>query len=101
LSDGYEGPVRIIGSDGILLTTGVASLEPAPEVGSWKGMVQTLRGTAVAGKALVVAIEIPGDGRGRAQLLPGGESGDRAYSRVKGLDGPWPFSVEPAGEKVG
>lgn len=101
MSDGYEGPVRIIGSDGVLLTTGVANLERDPDVGSWKGIIQTLRGTAVAGKALVVEIEVPGAGRGRAQLLPGGESGDRAYSRVKGLDGPWPFSVEPVDEKVG
>lgn len=89
--DGYQGPVRILGSDGIFLTTGAAELEADPEVGSWKGMLQTLRGTAVAGKALVVEIEIPDGGRGRAQLTPAGESGERYYAKVTGLGGGWPF----------
>lgn len=88
---GYEGPVRILGGDGVLLTTGAANLEPDPEHGGWMGVVQTLRGTAVAGKALVVEIEIPGDGRGRAQLTPLGEVGDRAQSTVTGF-GAWPFT---------
>lgn len=90
MADGYTGPVRISGQDGVLLTTGAAALESDPDMGSWKGVVQTLRGTAVAGKALVVHIEIPDGGRGRAQLTPDGESGDRATSRVVGLGAP-PF----------
>lgn len=88
----YRGPVRILGSDGVFLTTGSAELEEDPEMGSWKGMLQTLRGTAVAGKALVVELEIPGGDRGRAQLTPVGESEDRYYSKVTGLAGNWPFS---------
>jgi hypothetical protein len=52
--------------------------------------VQTLRGTAVAGKALVVELEIPGGGRGRAQLTPQGEVGEKATSAVTGLGNP-PF----------
>lgn len=88
--DGYDGPVRILGDDGIFLTTGVASLEPDPHMGSWKGLVQTLRGTAVAGKALVVELVIPEGGRGRAQLTPRGEVGDRYTSVVTGLGKP-PF----------
>jgi hypothetical protein len=90
MSDNYDGPIRILGGDGVLLTTGQALLEPDPEMGSWKGIVQTLRGTAVAGKALVVELEAPHGGRGRAQLTPRGESGDRAQSTVTGF-GAWPF----------
>jgi len=91
MSDGYEGPVRILLSDGVLLTTGMARLEPDPEQGSWKGLLQTLAGTAVAGKALVVEIETPDGGRGRAQLTPAGVTGDRAISTVTGLGAIPPF----------
>jgi len=90
MSDNYEGPVRVYGGDGILLTTGIAALEDDPEMGTWKGIVQTLRGAAVAGKALVVEIEIPNGDRGRAQLTPEGEVGERASSRVVGI-GSRPF----------
>jgi hypothetical protein len=88
---GYQGPVRIIGSDGVFLTTGSADIGPDEETGSWHGSLSTLRGAAVAGKALVVEVEIPNDGRGRAQLTPGGESGEHAISHVTGLEGGWPF----------
>lgn len=91
VTDRYQGPVRILGSDGIFLTTGAADLEADPEMGSWKGMLQTLRGTALAGKALVVDIEILGGGRGRAQLTPAGETGERYYSKITGLEPGWPF----------
>ena len=90
MADSYEGPIRIMGGDGILLTTGQAALETDAELGNWKGVVQTLRGTAVAGKALVVELEIPNGGRGRAQLTPRGEAGDRAQSTVTGFGAP-PF----------
>lgn len=86
----YTGPVRINGDDGILLTTGIAALEEDTEAGSWKGLVQTLRGTAVAGKALVVDLVIPDGGTGRAQLIPQGEVGERYTSTVTGL-GTQPF----------
>ncbi len=85
--DAYTGPVRISGGDGILLTTGAATLETDHDMGGWKGVVQILRGTAVAGKALVVEIEIPDGGKGRAQLIPVGEVGDKATSSVVGLGG--------------
>ena len=90
MADSYSGPVRIMGGDGILLTTGVAALEADPEAGNWKGLVQTLRGTAVAGKALVVEIEIPDGSGGLAQLTPQGEVGEKATSAVVGL-GEQPF----------
>jgi len=90
MADSYEGPIRISGGDGILLTTGQAALKTDPDMGSWSGIVQTLRGTAVAGKALVVELEIPDGGKGRAQLTPHVEVGDRAQSRVAGLGSP-PF----------
>jgi hypothetical protein len=95
MGDSYEGAIRILGGDGVLLTTGQAALEPNPAMGNWTGVVQTLRGTAVAGKALVVELETPGGVRGRAQLTPRGESGDRAQSTVTGF-GPWPFSMATA-----
>jgi hypothetical protein len=90
MADGYEGPVKIMGDDGVLLTTGQAALETDTELGNWKGVVQTLRGTGVAGKALVVELQIPDGGRGRAQLTPLGEVGDRAQSTVTGF-GAAPF----------
>lgn len=90
MADSYDGPVRIMGGDGILLTTGQAALETDTELGNWKGVVQTLRGTAVAGKALIVELEIPDGGRGRAQLIPLREVDDRAQSTVTGFGQP-PF----------
>lgn len=92
MADAYEGPVRIYGQDGTFLTGGVAALETDPEMGSWKGVLQTLNGAAVAGKALVVELEIPADEarRGRAQLIPQGVVGDKATSMVTGL-GEQPF----------
>lgn len=90
MADSYSGPVRVLGGDGILLTTGTATLETDPEMGTWRGVLETLRGAAVAGKALVVELEIPGGSRGRAQLTPVGEIGDRASSALVGF-GPQPF----------
>lgn len=90
MADSYEGPVRIMGGDGVLLTTGAAALETDTELGNWTGVVQTLRGTAVAGKALVVEIEIPDGGRARAQLTPLRVIDDRAQSTVTGFGNP-PF----------
>lgn len=90
MADTYEGPIRIMGGDGILLTTGQASLETDTELGNWKGVIQTLRGTAVAGKALIVELEIPDGGRGRAQLTPLRVVEDRAQSTVTGFGAP-PF----------
>lgn len=90
MADSYEGPVRIMGGDGILLTTGQAALETDTALGNWKGVVQTLRGAAVAGKALIVELEIPHGGRGRAQLTPLRIVDDRAQSTVTGFGDP-PF----------
>jgi hypothetical protein len=85
MADSFQGPVRVLGGDGILLTTGSANLVTDPEMGGWKGTLETLRGTAVAGKALVVEIEIPGNGKGRAQLTPEGLNGEKAISSVVSL----------------
>jgi hypothetical protein len=85
MADTFQGPVRVLGSDGILLTTGLANLETDPDMGAWKGTLETLKGTGVAGKALVVDLEVPGDGKGRAQLTPHGENGDKAISQVVSL----------------
>jgi hypothetical protein len=85
MADSFAGPVRVFGGDGILLTTGSATLSVDPEMGGWKGTLETLKGTAVAGKALVVELEIPGNGRGRAQLTPHGVDGEMAISNVVGF----------------
>ncbi|HZD22666.1 MAG TPA: hypothetical protein VE569_04600 [Acidimicrobiia bacterium] len=90
MADSYEGPIRIKGEDGILLTTGQAVLETDGELRNWKGVLQTLNGTAVAGKALVVELETPDGGRGRAQLVPLRVVEEWAQSTVTGL-GPPPF----------
>jgi hypothetical protein len=90
MADTYQGPVRVLGGDGILLTTGLANLETDHEMGNWRGSLETLRGTGVAGKALVVELEIPGGPTGRAQLTPTGEHGDMATSALVGL-GAQPF----------
>lgn len=90
MAESYEGPVRIYGQDGIFLTGGVASLQTDPDLGSWKGLVQTLNGTAVSGKALVTFLEIPGGRRGKAQLVPQAVVGEKATSEVTGL-GEQPF----------
>lgn len=86
MADSFQGPVRVMGGDGILLTTGSATLASDPEMGGWTGTLETLKGTGVAGKALVVEIEIPGNGRGRAQLTPDTVNGDMAISQVVGLE---------------
>ena len=65
MAGSFSGPVRVLGDDGILLTTGSASLVTDDEMGGWKGTLETLLGTAVAGKALVVELEIS------ENLLPG------------------------------
>ncbi len=91
MSDTYQGGVRILGSDGVLLTTGSVSLETDPEHGNWKGVLQMLTGTAVAGKALVVTLETPDGGRGDAQLIPASEEGDKALSFVTGIGTARPF----------
>lgn len=85
MADTFQGAVRVLGSDGILLTTGLAKLETDPDMGGWKGTLETLKGTGVAGKALVVDLEVPGNGRGRAQLTPAGTKGDKAISEVVSL----------------
>ncbi len=89
MTETFQGPVRVLGDDGILLTTGSATLESDPVMGNWKGSLTTFNGTGVAGKALVVELEIPGNGRGRAQLTPHSIEGDRAISEVVGYGDPF------------
>ncbi len=89
--EAYEGPVRVYLPGGAILTTGRAQLEVDTEMSTWTGMLQVLKGTAVDGKALVVDIEVPDGGRSRAQLVPAGQSGERAYSKIVGLGSDRPF----------
>ncbi|HKY48608.1 MAG TPA: hypothetical protein VJQ79_11580 [Acidimicrobiia bacterium] len=80
----YSGPVRILDTTGNLLAIGIASLEDDEANLSWRGTLELMAGTGVAGKALVVDLEIDGR-RGRAQLLPVDNKGETARSRVVGL----------------
>lgn len=91
MSESYQGPVKVLGSDGVLLTTGRVNLEVDPEHGNWTGVLETLNNTGVAGKALVVTLETPEGHRGRAQLVPASENGDRALSTVTGIGPDRPF----------
>lgn len=88
--DTYSGPVRILDSNGVLLTVGSADLKELPESGSWGGLVRVIANTAVAGKALLVKIEIPNGGIGEAALDPQPETNGIAFSEVAGI-GPAPF----------
>jgi hypothetical protein len=81
----YSGPVRILDTAGNLLAIGTTELEKDPENHIWRGTLEVMAGTGVAGKALVVDLEA--DGRTvRAQLLPTDNKGVSAHSRVIGLE---------------
>ena len=80
----YSGPVRILDMSSVLLGVGTATLEPAEDGGTWTGTLEVMTGSAVAGKALVVFIEIEGR-RAMAQLVPTDNKGESAHSRVIGL----------------
>lgn len=85
----YSRIVRILDENGVLLAVGTADLAQDPELDTWRGELEVVAGTGVAGKALVVQIEA--DGRqGRAQLQPIDNRENYAHSRIVGL-GPWPF----------
>lgn len=88
--DTYSGPVRILDSNGILLTVGSADLERRPDSASWGGILRVIAHTGVAGKALRVKLEIPGNGVGDAALDPRPEHDGIAFSEVAGI-GPPPF----------
>jgi hypothetical protein len=80
----YSGPVRILDINGFLLAMGTASLEEDLDHDTWGGTLEVMAGTGVAGKALVVDLELEGR-KGRAQLLPVDNRGEAAHSRVVGL----------------
>ncbi len=86
MANAYAGPVRIYGQDGVLLTVGTVDLQPDSDAGHLHGVLQVLRGTAVAGKALVVELETPTGERIKAQLLPRSVNGEYALSEVYDLD---------------
>lgn len=88
--DSYAGPVRILDSNGILLTVGSAELKRLPDQGSWGGLLRVIANTGVAGKALHVKIEIPDGGVGDAVLDPQSSADGIAFSEIDGI-GPAPF----------
>lgn len=86
----YSGPVRILDTNGVLLTLGSADLDFDAERASWGGMLRVIAHSGVAGKALHVRIEVPGGGSSEAALDPHSESDGVAFSEVAGI-GPPPF----------
>jgi len=88
--DSYSGPVRILDSNGILLTIGSVELSSQPERASWGGMLRVMANTGVAGKALLVKLEIPDGEIGSAALDPLPESDGVAFAEVAGI-GVQPF----------
>jgi hypothetical protein len=89
MADAYRGQVRILDDNGVLLAVGMAELAYDPEDDNWSGRLEFMAGTGVAGKALVVQLEIDGR-KGRGQLQPLDNEGNSAHSAVVGL-GPSPF----------
>lgn len=89
VADTFEGQVRILDDNGVLLAVGLADLAFDPEADNWSGHLEFVAGTGVAGKALVVQLDIDGK-RGRGQLQPLDNQGTTAHSAVVGL-GPQPF----------
>jgi hypothetical protein len=89
MADAYRGQVRILDDNGVLLAVGMADLAFDPEDDNWSGRLEFMAGTGVAGKALVVQLEIDGR-KGRGQLQPLDNEGTSAHSAVVGL-GPSPF----------
>lgn len=88
--ESYSGPVRVLDSNGILLTVGSVELESRPDAGSWGGILRVIANTGVAGKALSVKLEIPEGKVGDATLDPLPEHDGIAFSEVVGLGTP-PF----------
>jgi hypothetical protein len=86
----YSGPVRILDINGFLLAMGIADLDADLDNDTWGGTLEVMAGTGVAGKALVVDLEMDDGKTGRAQLLPVDNQGEAAHSRVVGL-GPSPL----------
>lgn len=88
--DSYSGPVRILDSNGILLTVGSAELSTDPEKASWGGLLRVIPNTGVAGKALHIKLQIPGGEAGDAALDPLPDADGVAFAEVAGM-GPAPF----------
>ncbi len=65
---GYEGPIRVLDPNGVLLDVGTGSLSPVDErPGHWEGTVEVSSGSNIVGKALQVLIDI-GTARSAAVL---------------------------------
>jgi hypothetical protein len=88
---GYEGPIRVLDPDGVLLDVGPGGLSTIDGLpGHWEGAVEVSRGSSIAGKALQVLIDT-GNARSAAVLRPGTETyGEMATVRFVGA-GPAPF----------
>lgn len=89
----YQGPVRILDTNGWLLTVGMADLALTdPVTQSWGGTVTVFRGSSVEGKSLTALLELPTGVRAKAQLgAEEREAGsDLVAVKVVGLEPP-PF----------
>jgi hypothetical protein len=90
MAETYTGPVRVLDTNGVLLTVGGAELEDLADTSSWGGTLRLIPNAAVAGKALRVQLQIPDRGTGEAALDPQPDVDGVAMSRVAGI-GPSPL----------
>ncbi len=90
MPDTYTGPVRILDTNGVLLTVGGAELEEMAGGDSWGGTLRLIANAGVAGKALRVRLQIPDRGTGEAALHPRPDRDGVAVSAVAGI-GPSPL----------
>ena len=88
--ESYSGPVRILDTNGVLLTVGSAELERRADTASWGGILRLIPNTGVAGKALSIKIQTPDGALAGAALDPLPEANGVAFSEIAGI-GPAPF----------
>ena len=89
----YQGYLRVIDANGNILDVAEASLGPIEHPGHrWGGTLTVWTGGALDGKTMPVELEVPGEFRASALLLPGPIQGRRRQIVVLGA-GASPFGV--------
>ncbi len=89
----YQGYLRVIDANGNILDVAEASLGHIEHPGHrWGGTLVVWTGGALDGKAMPVELEVPGEFRASALLVPGPIQGRRRQMTVLGA-GASPFGV--------
>ena len=88
---GYAGYVRVRDANDNVLDVAEAALDEIDMPGhSWGGTLHVYAGGALDGKTMPVDLEVPGEFRASALLMPGEDSGDTVVMTVLGA-GASPF----------